>query len=294
MRCLILGGDGMLGHQLLKSWQSKHDVRVTLRQARSQYAENGLFSSENAYDCIDVRNTDCVREVLEDFQPAAVINAAGIIKQRIASRELLPSLEVNSVFPHRLRLLCRDISARMVHISTDCVFNGRKGKYTEQDPADAEDLYGLSKYLGEVSEKPCITLRSSIIGLELAHKQSLVEWYLSQIGTIRGFTNAIYTGLTTIEMARVIELVLTQYPELHGVWQVASEPISKYELLCKLSAFLGRRDLSIEPDDSFRCDRRLSGEAFTRETGYHAPSWDEMLLELSERIKSQRIIRNAA
>lgn len=294
MRCLILGGDGMLGHQLLKSWQSKHEVRVTLRQARSQYTHNGLFNPENSYDGIDVRNTDRVREVLEEFQPAAVVNAVGIIKQRTASRNSLPSLEVNAVFPHRLRLLCQEIGARMVHISTDCVFNGRRGNYTEQDPADADDLYGLSKYLGEVSAKPCLTLRTSIIGLELSHKQSLIEWFLSQTGTIKGFTNALYTGLTTIEMARVIEMAITQYPDLHGLWQVASEPISKYELLGKLSAFLGRSDLSIEPDDSFRCDRRLSGEAFTRETGYHAPSWDEMLLELAVRIKLQRILRNAA
>jgi dTDP-4-dehydrorhamnose reductase len=294
MRCLILGGDGMLGHQLLKSWQSKHEVRVTLRQARADYTHNGLFNSENSYDGIDVRNTDRLRAVLEEFQPAAVVNAAGIIKQRTAALESLPSLEVNAVFPHRLRLLCEKIGARMIHISTDCVFNGRKGNYTEQDPADAEDLYGLSKYLGEVSEKPCLTLRTSIIGLELSHKQSLIEWFLTQSGTIKGYTNAFYTGLTTIEMARVIEMVITQHPELHGVSQVASKPISKYELLCKLSAFLGRSEISIEPDDSFQCDRSLSGEAFTQHTGYLAPSWDEMLLELAVRIKSQRILRNAA
>jgi dTDP-4-dehydrorhamnose reductase len=294
MRCLILGGDGMLGHQLLKSWQSKHDVCVTLRQARSQYADIGLFNPENSYDCIDVRNTDRLREVLEEFQPAAVVNAVGIIKQRTAFRESLPSLEVNSVFPHRLRLLCREIEARMVHISTDCVFNGKRGNYSEQDPANADDLYGLSKYLGEVSEEPCLTLRTSIIGLELSRKQSLIEWFLAQTGTIKGFTNALYTGLTTIEMARVIEMVVIQYPDLHGVWQVASEPIRKYDLLCKLTAFLERNDLSVEPDDSFRCDRRLSGKAFTQQTGYHAPSWDEMLLELAERVKLQRILRNAA
>jgi dTDP-4-dehydrorhamnose reductase len=182
----------------------------------------------------------------------------------------------------------------MVHISTDCVFNGRRGNYTEQDPADAEDLYGLSKYLGEVSEEPCLTLRTSIIGLELSRKQSLIEWFLSRTGTIKGFTNALFTGLTTIETARVIEMVITQYPDLHGLWQIASEPISKYELLCKLSAVLGRSNLSIEPDDSLRCDRTLSGKAFTQQTGYLAPSWDEMLLELAERIKLQRIPRNAA
>lgn len=298
MRCLILGGDGMLGHQLLQSWQSKHDVRVTLRQPLERYAQYGLFTPENAYDGLDVRNSDRLLEILADFRPQAVINAVGIIKQRSAAKESLPSLEINAVFPHRLQLLCRAMGTRMVHISTDCVFDGdptrKRGNYTEEDPPNARDLYGQSKALGEVSAEPCLTLRTSIIGLELAQKQSLIEWFLAQTGTIRGFTRAIYTGLTTIELARVIEMVITEHAGLCGIRQVASEPISKYELLSRLSAHLGRSDVTIEPDEGFRCDRSLSGELFSRETGYRAPSWDEMLLELAERIRAKGINRHAA
>ena len=285
MRCLIIGGDGMLGHQLLASWRSQHDVRVTLRRPLDAYTDYGLFDSTNAIDNVDVRDIDRLCEVLADFQPNAVVNAAGVIKQRDDAKQSLPCLEINAVFPHRLRELCESVGARLVHVSTDCVFNGKRGGYTEKDPADAEDLYGLSKFLGEVGEAPAVTLRTSIIGLELARNASLVEWFLAQQGTIKGFTRAIYTGVTTLEMARVIEHVLVKQPNLTGVWQVASEPISKYELLSSLATLLQRSDLEITPDDDFHCDRSLKGEAFFERTGYRVPDWDAMLAELAAQIR---------
>ncbi|GAB4143983.1 MAG: SDR family oxidoreductase [Planctomycetaceae bacterium] len=287
MRCLILGGAGMLGHRLLKSWQDRYDVRVALRKGLSDYAASGLFHSENSYCNVDVRDTDRLLEILADFRPDAVVNAVGIIKQRSAAKDAIPSLEINSVFPHRLQRLCQLVGARMVHVSTDCVFDGRDGSYTEESFSNAEDLYGRSKYLGEVSESPCITLRSSIIGLELSQKASLIEWFLAQSGTIKGFTNAIYTGVTTAEMARVIEHVCTVKKDLCGVWQVASNRISKFDLLSRLSRKLGRTDLTIEPDDSFFCDRSLVGTAFERVAEYTIPSWDEMLDELADEILSR-------
>jgi dTDP-4-dehydrorhamnose reductase len=175
----------------------------------------------------------------------------------------------------------------MVHISTDCVFNGRDGSCTEETPSNAEDIYGRSKFLGEVAEAPCITLRSSIIGLELSQKASLVEWFLAQSGAIKGFTNAIYTGITTAEMARVIEHVCTAQRDLHGVRQVASAPINKFDLLTKLSEKLNRTDISITPDDSFHCERSLMGTAFENAAGYRVPTWDEMLEELAEQIRDR-------
>ena len=294
MRCLILGGDGMLGHQLLKSWLGRHDVRVTLRGPLSAYTHYGLFRQENTFPHINVQETDRVLDVLGEFRPDAVINCVGIIKQRSAAKESIPSLEVNSLLPHRLRLMCAAAGARLVHLSTDCVFNGRRGMYKQTDHADAEDLYGLSKYLGEVSEGPAITIRSSIIGLELSRKQSLIEWFLAQQGPIRGFTRAIYSGVTTAEMARIIEHVLLQEPELHGLWQVASAPITKFDLLCKLSALLGRRDITITPDHSFHCDRSLDGSDFARRTGYRVPDWDRMLEELAAQIQGRGALHEAA
>jgi dTDP-4-dehydrorhamnose reductase len=294
MRCLILGGDGMLGHQLLRCWRERHEVYVTLRRPLLEYARFGLFTQQCAYDGVDVRDTAVLRRILEALRPEAVINAVGLIKQRPDAREILPCLEINAVFPHRLRLLCQEVGARLVHVSTDCVFSGRSGGYTEEDRPDPEDLYGHSKLLGEVAEHPAVTLRSSIIGLELSHKTSLVEWFLAQRGTIPGYTRAMYTGLTTCEMARLMEMILLDLPHLCGVWHVASSPISKFDLLTKLARLLCRRDLEIVPDDSFCCDRSLCGDAFTQQTGYKTPSWDQMLAELADEIITEGHLHAAA
>lgn len=285
MRCLIIGGDGMLGHQLLAAWSDRHDVRVTLRRPLSEYERHGLFTPQNSIDGIDVVHPDRLAQVFTQFKPEAVVNAAGVIKQRKSTVDAHQMLQINSVFPRQLLKLCHEHSTRLVHVSTDCVFNGNRGNYFEQDSADAEDVYGLSKYLGELAEAPAITLRTSIIGLELARNASLIEWFLAQRGTIKGFSRAIYSGLTTIEMARVIELVMDQHRTLNGVWHVASEPITKFDLLSRLAREMGRTDITIERDESFHCDRSLNGRAFAERTGYRTPRWDAMIAELVEQIR---------
>lgn len=287
MRVLILGGDGMLGHRLLLHLRDKHEVRVTLRRNLGAYEEYRLFDRAS-YPEVDARNEDRLLEVMADFRPEAVVNAVGIVKQRESAKAAIPSLEVNALLPHRLAVMCRAAGARLVHMSTDCVFSGRRGGYTEEDVSDAEDLYGRTKFMGEVAQPGCVTLRTSIIGLELSRKGGLIEWFLSQKGEIWGFTHAIYTGLTTAEMSRIIERVLVRHPDLSGVWQVASEPISKYELLVRLAEILGREDVHLVPDDSVKIDRSLSGLAFERATGYHAPGWDEMLQELGAEVRRRR------
>lgn len=283
MRILILGGDGMLGHRLFVHLKDRHQVKVTLRRELDAYAAYGLFNPEDAYTGVEAGNRDRLLEVVADFHPEAVVNAVGIVKQRNEAKEVIPSLEINSLLPHRLAGLCKAAGARLVHMSTDCVFSGRKGDYTESDTSDAMDFYGRTKFLGEVAEPHCVTLRTSIIGLELGRKGSLIEWFLAQEGEIRGFTRAIYSGLTTAEMSRVIERVLVEHPGISGVWQVASEPISKYELLQRLAGILGK-DIRIVPDDSVAIDRSLSAVAFQEATGYYAPGWDEMLKELAAEI----------
>ncbi len=247
MRLLILGGDGMLGHQLLKQWGRVHDVRVTLRRDLSDYALCGLFDRTNAFDGVDVRSVESLVGVLAEFQPEVVVNAVGIVKQRSDAKQAIPSLEINALLPHRLAQLCRDRGARLVHVSTDCVFSGRTGGYTEESPSDAEDLYGRTKFLGEVQDLDCLTLRTSIIGPELSSKTGLFEWFLAQRGTIRGFTQAIYTGLTTRELARVMQMLVERHPEAAGLYHVSSEPISKYDLLCMIRDRLGC-DVEIIPD----------------------------------------------
>jgi len=286
MRILILGGDGMLGHQLLLSWRERHDVRVTLRQDISHYAAYGLFDAANSYCGINARRFEGIERVVGEFEPEAVVNAVGIVKQRQESHDAIISIEINALLPHRLAALCRrDI--RLIHLSTDCVFSGQKGMYREDDLPDATDIYGRSKLLGEVTEPPAVTLRTSIIGLELARRRSLIEWFLAQRGRIRGFRRAIYSGFTTLEISRTIEKLLIDHPEISGLWHVASSPISKYDLLRMLAKRLGRTDITIEADDGFICDRSLDGSRFSLETGYTPPAWEAMLDELAERIEER-------
>lgn len=287
MKILIVGGDGMLGHQLLETLKDRHEVRVTLRQNENSYHQWNMFNPQNSFYNIDVAHIDDLHKVLLSFKPQAVINAVGIVKQRKSAKEAIPSIEINALFPHKLALLCEEINARMIHISTDCVFSGRQGKYRETDLSDAEDLYGKSKFLGEVHEKHCVTIRSSIIGLELSRKTSLIEWFLAQHGTIKGFKKAIYTGITTQEMSRLIERILLQHPDLSGLWHVASDEINKFDLLKLFSKYLNRQDINIEPDENFVCDRSMNGTTFTQVTGYRAPSWDSMLKELAEQVKQR-------
>ena len=278
----------MLGHRLLMYLQDRHETKVTLRRELAAYERYGLFTLENSYWSVEAKDTERFLEVMGDFHPEAVVNAVGIVKQRGTAKEAIPSLEINALLPHRLAVLCRAVGARLVHLSTDCVFSGRKGNYTEGDVADAEDLYGRTKLLGEVTDAGCITLRTSIIGLELSRRTGLIEWFLAQRGEIRGFTKAIYTGLTTAEMSHVIERVLVEHPHLSGVWQVASEPINKYDLLVRFSEVLGRDDVRIVPDDTVSIDRSLLPVAFERATGYSAPGWNEMLKELGAEVRQRQ------
>lgn len=280
MRVLVLGGDGMLGHRLLRELRGRHEVRATLRQDAAAYAGYGLFPRDESYFGVDVRSLERLTEVFADFRPEAVVNAVGIVKQRPSAHDAIPSLEINSLLPHRLSVLCRAAGARLVHLSTDCVFSGSRGNYAEDDPSDARDLYGKSKYLGEVGDPGCITLRTSIIGPELSRKSGLLEWFLAQKGTIRGFRRAIFTGFTTAEMSRLIERLLVRHPDASGVYQVSSDPVNKYDLLVMIRDRLGL-DTQITPDDDFFCDRSLDSSRFRAEFGYTPPSWPSMVDELA-------------
>jgi len=283
MRILILGGDGMLGHQLFKHLKFRHDVRVTLRQELAAYKKFMLFNTKNTYSGIDVRSPGKLAEVLTDFHPDAVVNAIGIVKQLPEANESIPSLEINALFPHRLSLLCKDISARMIHLSTDCVFSGKKGNYNESDTSDADDLYGRTKFLGEVKAKHCFTLRTSMIGQELSRKKNLLEWFLAQNESVHGYKKFIFSGFTTIELSRVIENLLINCPEAHGVYHVSSEPISKFDLLSLIKANL-KLPIEIIPEESFACDRSLDSSKFRQEFNYNPPIWEEMVEELGKDI----------
>lgn len=279
MRVLILGGNGMLGHRLGPALAAHHDVRVTVRGETAE--------SDRVVGGVDARDLDRLAEVVTAFRPEAVVNAIGIVKQRSEAQDPLRALEVNAIFPHRLARLCAAAGARLVHFSTDCVFSGTRGSYRESDPPDPPDTYGRTKLLGEVGP-PHLTLRSSIIGLERGRRQGLVEWFLGSRGTVKGYRRALWSGLTTAEMGRLVDRLLVRHPDLAGVWHVASRPIDKFSLLSGLARELGRDDVNLEPVDEPACDRSLNGEAFTAATGYRAPAWDEMLSELAQEIRARR------
>jgi len=287
VKVLVLGGDGMLGHQLVRLLAPRHQVWATLHGPLAAYAADGLFDAGNAIPDVDVTDFSRLADLVGDVAPEAVVNCVGIVKQRQEAREPVTSILVNALLPHRLHEICAASGARLVQLSTDCVFSGRKGGYSEADMPDPVDLYGRTKLLGEVEEAPAVTIRSSMIGLELRRRTGLVEWFLAQHGRVRGFTRAIYSGLTTAEMARLIERLLTAHRELHGTWHVAAEAIDKHALLTRLAALLGRRDVEVVPDDGFACDRSLDGSAFTAATGYRAPSWEAMLGELAAEIAAR-------
>ena len=289
MRVLILGGEGMLGHQLLIELSKRHDVIVTLRQDAEAYRNHWLFSSKNSIPGVDVTDLTRVRHTIQTARPQAVVNAIGVVKQGSDSGDIIRNLEVNSLLPHRLAELCAEASTRLVHVSTDCVFSGTRGAYMESDIADATDLYGRTKFLGEVTGSGCVTLRTSIIGLELKRRKSLVEWFLAARGEISGYTRAIYSGLTTAEFARVVLLLLEDFPALNGLFHVVSEPISKHDILIALARNLHRSDVTIRPDPSFVCDRSMVGDKFNRATGYQSPSWPALLAELSQQIQQRPI-----
>jgi dTDP-4-dehydrorhamnose reductase len=277
MRTLILGGNGMLGHRLWLACRERHDAYATLRGRLASSPGATLFAPGRIVEGVSAEDFDSVVGALAAVRPEVVVNCVGIVKQRPAAEDPVASLTVNSLFPHRLARACRIGGIRLVHLSTDCVFSGRRGAYTEEDPPDATDLYGRSKLLGEVTGEGCLTLRTSMIGRELSGSQGLLEWFLAQRGqTVRGFRRALFSGLTTPALASRIVDVIEQQPDLSGLWHVASDKISKHDLLCLIRDTMSL-DVTIEPDDSVEVDRSLDDRLFRAATGLAAPDWPAMI-----------------
>lgn len=278
---LILGGTGMLGHTLFRAL-AKNPNLIVHATARSLDGISGSFLKNlegNIRNGVDANNFDEVVRALAAIQPDVVINCIGLIKQLPIASDPLTSITLNARLPHRITLICRAAKARMIHISTDCVFDGKRGGYTEKDPPNADDLYGQTKMLGEVSDPHSVTLRTSIIGHELKTRLGLVEWFLSQREPVRGFTKVIYSGFPTIEMARIISEFVLPNPSLSGIYNVSSAPISKHDLL-QLVARRYAKKIEIEPYDGFVSDRSLDSSKFRAQTGYLPPSWKKLIEDM--------------
>lgn len=278
MRILIVGATGMLGSALhsVLGQDTHHEVWGTIRNdAAKRHFPSA--SHERLLPSVDVLDHDALVGALRRVRPDLVINAVGVIKQLASADDPLVVLPINALFPHRLAALCDLVGARMIHVSTDCVFSGRDGNYAESDASDAEDLYGKSKFMGEVTNQShVVTLRTSGIGHELTTRHGLVEWFLNAETPVRGFRRAIYSGLPWVELARVIREYVMPNHALHGLYHVSSDPINKYELLRLVAEAYGKAT-EIRPDDAFTIDRSLDSTRFRSATGYVPPAWPNLI-----------------
>lgn len=277
MKVLVLGASGMIGSAIFRVLSEKNDWEV-FGSVRSGEVKR-FFTHEIAERLvtgIDVGNHDTLVRLFTQSRPDVVINCVGLTKHLPGAEEHLVAIPINTLMPHRLAGLCDLIGARLIHISTDCVFSGQKGNYTEDDPADAVDIYGKSKFLGEVDYPHAITLRTSTIGHELQSAHGLLEWFLSQKVQCKGFARAIFSGLPSIVFAQLIRDVVIPAPDLHGLYHVAGRPIAKYDLL-KLIAEAYGKQIEIVPDNVFTIDRSLNADRFHAATGYVAPDWPELI-----------------
>lgn len=280
MKVLVLGAEGMLGHKMFQVLGERFTAQAAFRDPKGPWQQYPIFKGvkrNKIFTGIDALDFKTAVRVLKKARPEVVINCIGIIKQMKEAESPLISITVNSLFPHQLAEFCAAKRIRLFHFSTDCVFSGKKGNYTEDDFADANDLYGRTKFLGEVNRPGCFTARTSLIGRDFAKKVSLLEWFLSQQGKkVQGFRRAIYTGLTTQALAKIVGDLISDFPDIWGVYQIASQPITKYDLLIKIRDAM-KLNIEIEPFDGVAKDLSLNVSLFIKATGYKIPSWDEMI-----------------
>lgn len=272
----------MLGHMMVRILSSGHEVTGTTREVQSASSPLARFLPlERWIPAVDVRDDDSLWGVLRKNSPDIVINCVGLVKQKMDNNTYKDSIEINALLPHRLASMCSSTGSRLIQISTDCVFTCDPGIKTTDMTPNATDLYGRTKLLGEVDYGGSLTIRSSIVGKQLNGSEGLFEWVIAQNhGVIHGYRNALYSGVTTMTLAKIVDQLLSTSSDLSGIWQIASNPISKYELVEQLTNVMGL-DIELREDVSFVCDRRLDGSRFTTATGIDVPTWSQMLSEFA-------------
>lgn len=272
----------MLGHKLIQQLDPEFEVFGTLRGEVATVERFGIFDPQRMIPGVNPESAESIENAIAAVRPDVVINAIGVIKQVPNAKDVINTLTINSIFPHRLGDAAERYGFRLFIVSTDCVFNGKKGHYNEDDITNATDLYGKSKALGEVIGTKCLTIRTSIIGRELWTGHSLVEWVLSNRGKrIRGFTNAIYSGFPTIVFADILRSLIIDHKELSGLYHIASEPINKFELVSLINKYYAA-GLNIEPYGDFVIDRSLDGSRFNAQTGFRPAGWEEMVMRMAQ------------
>ncbi|WP_241290659.1 dTDP-4-dehydrorhamnose reductase family protein [Burkholderia stabilis] len=282
MRILVLGVSGMLGNAVFRVFAGDSAFEV-FGAARSASALRHFDESlaRRIMVGFDVESPDALMRLFAATKPDLVVNCIGLVKQLSAANQILDAVPLNTILPHRLAVLCEAAGARLIQVSTDCVFSGAKGGYLESDFPDAYDIYGRSKLLGEVDYPNAITLRTSIIGHELEGARSLVGWFLAQQGAVKGFTKAVFSGLPTVELATVMKDYVVPRPQMRGLYHVSAAPIDKYELL-RLVADAYGKEIRIDPSDELVIDRSLDSTRFRAETSYQPPEWPELVRRMRD------------
>jgi dTDP-4-dehydrorhamnose reductase len=278
MKVCVLGAGGLLGHMLIRVLGETIDVYGTTRELRSISSPLARFLPQDKWiDNVDASKLDSINKVFGTTNFDTVINCIGLIKQRNAQTTEYEMMLINAEFPHRLAQVANQQGAQVIHISTDCVFSGQKGNYVETDIPDPVDTYGKSKLLGELNDAKNLTLRTSHIGRELTIRKSFIEWLLSQKGgDVEGYGHAIYSGLTSRELARLIRELLTANKGLTGMFHVSSQPISKLEIINKLNELLNL-DINVISDSKVQINRSLNSDKFRLATNLTVNNWDQML-----------------
>jgi dTDP-4-dehydrorhamnose reductase len=282
MKVLILGVSGLIGHKLLQELSVDHEVFGTLHKTKAQYNNLALFAASTIIEGIDVLKFEKLIGVMKEIDPDVVLNCTGITKRKINQNNTLEVIETNAAFPHKLALWAKNNNKRVIHFSTDCVFNGKDGDYTEDSLTTAEDLYGRTKALGEIRYDHTLTIRSSFIGQELFDRTELLDWVLGQDGRqIKGFKNALYSGVSTIFMARTVKDIITNHTKLNSIYQLAPDvPISKYDLICLIKKAFGL-EIDVIPETDYVHRPTLIAAKLKNQMGIKVPSWEEMIEELA-------------
>lgn len=277
MKVLVIGASGMIGSTMLRVLSDKKEWQVS-GTVRSGHVRQFFPShiAERILEGVDVEGPDVLVTVLDAMRPDVVINCVGLTKHKPEVEDPLVATPINALMPHRLAGLCALKGARLVHVSTDCVFAGDKGSYTEEDFTDARDVYGKSKALGEVTYPHAVTLRTSTIGHEFETKYGLLEWFLSQKDRCKGYSRAVFSGLPTVVFAQVVRDVVIPNTSLSGLYHVAAQAINKYDLL-KLIAKVYGKQIEIEAYNEPEIDRSLNADRFKVATSYTAPQWEALI-----------------
>ena len=270
----------MLGYNLFETF-SENKKFETFGVIRKTFSVNVFKENTKRIKSIsDAREIEEITDLIKEVSPEVIINCIGLIKQKDNLKKIVESIQLNSLFPHLLQIASRDVGAKLIHFSTDCVFSGKKGSYKEEDLPDSVDIYGLSKRLGEIDANGALTLRTSIIGHEIMSDVSLLDWFLNQEGSIKGYKKAIFSGLTTIEISKVLQQIILNNFSLSGIYHLSVNPISKYDLL-KLVAKIYKKNIEILEDTEVKIDLSLDSSKFSSITGYNPPSWEMLIKDLN-------------